>query len=80
MPPLPLHYADYAAWQRSEAMAPVLAEELQWWQQTLSGIPQALDLPFDRPRPHAQLCRTPDYHTGTGPGPVAASGGVCRPS
>ena len=51
LPIIPLHYADYAAWQRSEAMAPILDEQLGYWRKTLSGAPEGLDLPSDRPRP-----------------------------
>ncbi len=51
LPEITLHYADYAAWQRSKELAPVLAKDLEWWHKQLAGLPQALDLPFDRPRP-----------------------------
>jgi amino acid adenylation domain-containing protein len=47
--PLPLQYADFAAWQRAwpeEALAAPLAH----WKERLAGTP-ALDLPADRPRP-----------------------------
>ncbi|MEM9257766.1 MAG: amino acid adenylation domain-containing protein, partial [Pseudomonadota bacterium] len=51
LPSIALHYADYAAWQRSAAMAPILEEQLGYWRKTLSGAPEVLDLPSDRPRP-----------------------------
>ncbi|MEM6846913.1 MAG: amino acid adenylation domain-containing protein [Pseudomonadota bacterium] len=51
LPSIPLHYADYAAWQHSAAMAPVLEEQLNYWRTTLAGAPEVLDLPSDRPRP-----------------------------
>ncbi|HEU5023557.1 MAG TPA: amino acid adenylation domain-containing protein, partial [Spirillospora sp.] len=47
--PLPVQYADYAAWER--ATSADLAEGLGHWERTLSGLPQETVLPFDRPRP-----------------------------
>ncbi|HVG46215.1 MAG TPA: amino acid adenylation domain-containing protein, partial [Longimicrobium sp.] len=47
--PLPVQYADYAAWQRSQ---PLAAEEghLAYWRRQLGGAPELLELPTDRPR------------------------------
>ncbi|WP_420128650.1 amino acid adenylation domain-containing protein [Longimicrobium sp.] len=47
--PLPVQYADYAAWQRSQ---PLSAEErhLAYWRRKLGGAPELLELPTDRPR------------------------------
>ncbi|MBZ4419378.1 non-ribosomal peptide synthetase [Myxococcus sp. RHSTA-1-4] len=48
--PLPLQYADYAAWQREWLRGPVLEEQLAWWRSRLD--PKArLELPADKPRP-----------------------------
>ncbi|MEU6754098.1 condensation domain-containing protein, partial [Spirillospora sp. NPDC046719] len=47
--PLPVQYADYAAWER--ATSADLSEGLGHWERTLSGLPQETVLPFDRPRP-----------------------------
>ncbi|WP_190854214.1 non-ribosomal peptide synthetase [Actinomadura sp. RB99] len=47
--PLPVQYADYAAWER--ATSADLSEGLDHWERTLSGLPQETVLPFDRPRP-----------------------------
>ncbi|MCX2946719.1 non-ribosomal peptide synthase/polyketide synthase [Lentzea sp. NEAU-D7] len=46
LPPLPVQYADFAAWQRSLP----LDEQLHYWRTQLAGVP-ALELPTDRPRP-----------------------------
>jgi amino acid adenylation domain-containing protein len=49
--PLPIQYADYAAWQRNWLKAEVLDEQLNYWKTQLSGSPPLLELPTDRPRP-----------------------------
>ena len=49
--PLPLQYADYAAWQRTWIEGPVLEAQGAYWRETLSGAPELLELPADRPRP-----------------------------
>ncbi len=47
--PLPLQYADFAAWQRAWPEE-ALAAQLAHWKERLAGTP-ALELPADRPRP-----------------------------
>ncbi|HEU0298513.1 MAG TPA: amino acid adenylation domain-containing protein, partial [Longimicrobium sp.] len=51
LPPLPIQYADYAAWQRRRVEGEVLAAQGAWWTRTLAGAPELLELPTDRPRP-----------------------------
>ena len=46
---LPVQYADYALWQRRWLSGPTLERQLAYWTKQLSGGPEALDLPFDRP-------------------------------
>ncbi|MGH3777951.1 MAG: non-ribosomal peptide synthase/polyketide synthase, partial [Pseudonocardiaceae bacterium] len=48
--PLPVQYADFAAWQRAALTGPVLDEGLAYWRGQLDGVPP-LELPTDRPRP-----------------------------
>ncbi|WP_037821145.1 non-ribosomal peptide synthetase, partial [Streptomyces sp. NRRL B-3229] len=48
--PLPVQYADYAAWQRRELSGDALDKQLDYWRGQLAGVP-VLDLPTDRQRP-----------------------------
>jgi amino acid adenylation domain-containing protein len=54
LPPLPVQYADFAAWQRAWLQGDVLQSQLDWWREQLSGAPHFLELPTDRPRPALQ--------------------------
>ncbi len=47
---LPLHYADFAIWQRQWLNGEVLEVQMDYWRQRLQGVPP-LELPTDRPRP-----------------------------
>ncbi len=51
LPPLPVQYADYAAWQRAWLSGETLAEHVGWWRAQLEGAPTLLEMPTDRPRP-----------------------------
>src|SRR6185295_1830244 len=54
LPPLPIQYADYAAWQRKWVDGEVLREQAAYWKAALAGVPELLELPTDRPRPARQ--------------------------
>ncbi|HWK88632.1 MAG TPA: amino acid adenylation domain-containing protein, partial [Longimicrobium sp.] len=51
LPALEVQYADYAVWQRRRVEGEVLQQQADYWTRTLSGAPELLELPTDRPRP-----------------------------
>jgi amino acid adenylation domain-containing protein len=57
LPPLPIQYADYAAWQRRWLAGEVLEVQIAYWQKKLVGVSTLLELPTDHPRPPAQTYR-----------------------
>ncbi|MFJ9631706.1 amino acid adenylation domain-containing protein [Streptomyces sp. NPDC101175] len=48
--PLPVQYADYGVWQH-EVLDAERDRQLEHWRTALSGLPDELPLPADRPRP-----------------------------
>ncbi len=58
---LPVQYADYAAWQREWLSGEVLDRQLDYWRKELSGAPQVINLPADRPRPAINSYRGGNY-------------------
>jgi amino acid adenylation domain-containing protein len=56
LPELPLQFADYAAWERSDRGDGVRAG-VDFFVEALRDAPRVLDLPTDRPRPPVQTSR-----------------------
>jgi amino acid adenylation domain-containing protein len=54
LPPLPIQFADFAAWQRKWMQGEVLESQLAFWKKTLAGALPLLNLPTDHPRPALQ--------------------------
>ncbi|HEY8228436.1 MAG TPA: amino acid adenylation domain-containing protein [Pyrinomonadaceae bacterium] len=52
--PLPIQYADFAAWQREWLQGTVLEEQLAYWKKQLAGVNGGFALPTDHPRPAVQ--------------------------
>jgi hypothetical protein len=50
LPDLPIHYADYAVWQRSQLQGERLDRLVRYWRKQLDGL-TPLELSTDRPRP-----------------------------
>jgi non-ribosomal peptide synthetase component F/thioesterase domain-containing protein len=48
---LPIQYVDFAHWQRQWLQGEVLATQLNYWKEKLSGKLSPIHLPYDRPRP-----------------------------
>jgi amino acid adenylation domain-containing protein len=57
LPALPLHYTDYACWQREQAEGEAFASHLAYWKEQLAHAPATLELPTDRPRPPVSTYR-----------------------
>ncbi|MBF0101142.1 MAG: amino acid adenylation domain-containing protein [Desulfobacterales bacterium] len=51
LPPLPIHYADYASWERSRLQTQRMERQKAYWLEQLKGTPTLLELPTDFPRP-----------------------------
>ena len=49
LPPLPIRYTDFAAWQAEWLKTPQAEAQLAYWSAQLAGDPQPLALPTDRP-------------------------------
>jgi amino acid adenylation domain-containing protein len=54
LPPLRIHYKDYAAWQQEQLSGEALQQHASYWMQQLGGELPVLDLPGDKPRPAAK--------------------------
>jgi amino acid adenylation domain-containing protein len=82
LPPLAVHYTDYAAWQRARHARGEDAHAIAYWTRALQGAPGLLNLVTDRPRPvvpshrGARLPVSLDAALGTALGHYCRSRGV----
>lgn len=58
---LTIQYPDYASWERKWLGGNGLKKQLEYWKTQLAGVPSAIDLPADRPRPAIQTYRGNAY-------------------
>ena len=59
LPPLPLQYVDYAAWEVAQVRGGLFERQIAYWKTKLAGAAPLLDLPTDRPRPPQR-----SFHSG----------------
>ncbi|HWL84327.1 MAG TPA: amino acid adenylation domain-containing protein, partial [Polyangiaceae bacterium] len=57
LPPLPIAYSDYVAWERALLASEAAEKQLAYWRRQLRGAPSSLALPFDRPRAEHHAAR-----------------------
>ncbi|HYO51728.1 non-ribosomal peptide synthetase, partial [Archangium sp.] len=76
--PLPVQYADYAAWQRGWLQGEALEAQLGYWRRQLEGAPRALELPTDRPRQRVLTSRGASLTMELGGELSAALEAFCR--
>ncbi|WP_255327722.1 non-ribosomal peptide synthetase, partial [Nocardia sp. 348MFTsu5.1] len=81
--PLPVQYADYTLWEREvlgEQSDPdsVMADQFGYWREVLAGVPEALELPLDRPRPKIRSLRGARVDFDVDAGVHAAAGALAR--
>jgi hypothetical protein len=51
LPPLSLHYADYAVWAAEQLLSSRMKTQIEYWKQKLNGLPPQLELPLSHPYP-----------------------------
>jgi hypothetical protein len=72
LPELPVHYVDYAVWQREWLQGEALEELAGYWRRKVADFPLVLELPADRPRPPVRRMRGGRYVVNSGPEPADA--------
>jgi amino acid adenylation domain-containing protein len=51
LPPLPVQYADFAAWQQEWLTSDAFETQIAYWKRQLAGLPAPFELPTDFDRP-----------------------------
>ncbi|MEX1118676.1 MAG: amino acid adenylation domain-containing protein [Terrimicrobiaceae bacterium] len=57
LPPLPVQFVDYAAWQERQLSGGMFSKQAAYWRAQLAGALEPLDLPADRHRPKTESFR-----------------------
>ncbi|MFL6293378.1 MAG: amino acid adenylation domain-containing protein, partial [Thermoanaerobaculia bacterium] len=78
LPELSIQYAEFAAWQRQHLSGELLETEVSWWRRRLAGMPPALELPTDHPRPPVRTGRGEVHAFGLGGEALAGLGRFSR--
>ena len=78
LPPLPIQYPDFAAWQREFLQGDTLEEQLGFWRNELAGVPSLLALPTDRVRPPEQTSNGAKYEFKLDDSRIAALETHCK--
>ncbi len=60
--PLPVQYADFAAWQHSHFQGQQMENHLRFWQEHLAGAPPLMELPYKHRRLPEQTFQGRQYH------------------
>jgi amino acid adenylation domain-containing protein/non-ribosomal peptide synthase protein (TIGR01720 family) len=78
LPELALQYGDFAVWHRQWLDGEVRERETSYWRESLTGMPQQLALPVDRPHPRLQTFRGAACSTSLEASQVAALSSLAR--
>jgi amino acid adenylation domain-containing protein len=78
LPKLPIQYSDFARWQRHSFEAGAVGSQLDYWKTKLAGLPPAIEVPADRPRPAHQSLRGDRVHFSVPPDVLAQVMSVSR--
>ncbi|MBN2505400.1 MAG: amino acid adenylation domain-containing protein [Verrucomicrobia bacterium] len=78
LPPLPIQYADFAAWQRAWLESESAGQQLAFWREHLAGPVPPLDLPADHPGPRTPIRQGAALRFALPQAPVAALAAVGR--
>ncbi len=72
LPPPPIQYGDFAAWERARMGEERIAAEVEHWRQVLADIPPRLELPADRSYPARRTFGGGDHKVALSPDVTAA--------
>ncbi|HEY0610456.1 MAG TPA: condensation domain-containing protein, partial [Chitinophaga sp.] len=80
LPPLRIHYKDYAAWQQEQLLSDNSQQHKQYWLQQFSGEIPVLELPADKPRPVVKTYHGASIHKQLNTATVTGLKTLCQSS